>query len=227
MGTMSAKKKMMIGACAIASFAFAGVVYAGSQVADNSIYNLNASSVTRSISYAYGVNQTTMGSQVETTTGITNSGSGTRVLTKNSYTGKSFSYSDSPYYCVVSSKVTTSGTTSSTQATLKIQASIQNITSVRAIFKVSSDIVGNYVYRPKVVFYSGNNFDGTTSPNEYFLSDTNTTNDGVEHDATLNISDLNLGFTPKSFLTNFAFYSFNASGTATVYLKSLTVTWTC
>lgn len=42
MGTISTKKKMMIGACALASFALVGVVYSGSQVADNSIYHLNA-----------------------------------------------------------------------------------------------------------------------------------------------------------------------------------------
>jgi hypothetical protein len=42
MATVSTKKKFMIGVCALASFAFAGVVYAGSQVADNSIYHLNA-----------------------------------------------------------------------------------------------------------------------------------------------------------------------------------------
>jgi hypothetical protein len=93
------KKIVMASTCAIAAAGFAIVSLA---IPFTTQRELTATGTERSISYAYGVNQTTMGTQAETTAGITNAGTGTRVLTKTEYYGD-YSYSDTANYCVATS----------------------------------------------------------------------------------------------------------------------------
>jgi hypothetical protein len=131
----------LVGAAAVTGVSIAGV--SGIQS------NINAESVSRSITYAYGVNQKNLNEEVTADQGITNAGSGTTVRTKTTCSGTSYDFTNSNYYCEAKATSTAGGT-----AQILIFAHIMNVTSVRAVYTVKSDTAGNYIYRPSVCYYS-------------------------------------------------------------------------
>jgi hypothetical protein len=218
------KKIVMASTCAIAAAGFAVVSLA---IPFTAQHELTATGTERSISYAYGVNQTTMGTQVETTTGITNAGTGTRVVTKTSYfsaNGGDYSYTKNPFYCV--SSVAESASRAQTQLGVTIDASIMNITSITTTYAIAGSTSCDVTYRPYAVFYSGENITGTASPKSLFSSDEASAYNAQDYTNTITVSDLNLGFTPRSVRLAYSYYAENGEA-ATVEVLSVSISWTC
>jgi hypothetical protein len=205
----------LVGAAAVTGVSIVGV--SGTQS------NIGAAGASRSISYAYGVNQTALnsGTATATTSEITNADSGTSVLTQTLWNGSSVSYGNSSYYCSASSNNTAGGT-----ARIRILAHIMNVTSVRAVYTVTSATTGNTNYRPSVCFYSTEDCSGTTFKNVWFGADS-TTNDGIEHDYTVTTASVGLTFTPRSVAIIISYYTTAGNASATVTLKSAVISWSC
>jgi|GEM_PF-3830497 len=202
----------LVGVAAVTGVSIAGV--SGIQS------NINAESVSRSITYAYGVNQKNLNEEVTADQGITNAGSGTTVRTKTTCSGTSYDFTNSNYYCEAKATSTAGGT-----AQILIFAHIMNVTSVRAVYTVTSDTAGNYIYRPSVCYYSAADCTGT-SKNVFFGAES-TVSDGIEHDYTITTSSVGLTFTPLSVEIIIRYYVYGVTTSSEVILKSAVVSWSC
>jgi hypothetical protein len=209
----NSKKMMMAGAAAVATVSLGCLAGFSSET----IQAIATDTVSRSITYSYGVNvPTAVGTAFDATAGITNKATGTRVRTTISKAGGDVAFDNSGYYAVNSS----SYYSNIHQGGINFALQVMNISSFHIIYQVSSATT-LASHAPYYLLYQNSDLTGTSSGALYF--DATATANECDHTVTVNSSTL--GFTPNSVKICVPFYNGNTAGT--VKVKSLTVSWSC
>jgi hypothetical protein len=148
MGMKSSKQKFMIGISALAAFAFAGVVYAGSQVADNSIYNLNAEATTKIIWFAKATNKMANLNSFEKKTTLSGSGTTTGayayISRDTDYIGETVTLDDTINFVTI----TPLQSGSNYMAGLRFKVFAKNIQKAQAYWTITKSTTDSTVVTP-------------------------------------------------------------------------------